>query len=220
LHGVSAGLPFDVSQRLGVGNVFPATGLLKRSETDKTRQVMELAGPVGGLLEKGMDAWGAAQTRKDAAHKTAAMLKAGMPKAFADAWQALDMLNTGQYSDARGRKVADTNGVDAMSKFLGFQPTDVAEKRREDRFKNQAVQLTKAVEGDIASLWAAGMNEKKPDKVQEAKDLLKDWNLKNPETPIRISHSQIVRRVKQMKMTAHERLLKSMPKELRNFVGG
>jgi len=220
LHGVSAGLPFDVSQRLGVGNVFPATGLLKRSETDKTRQVMELAGPVGGLLEKGIDAWGAAQTRKDAAHKAAAMLKAGMPKAFADAWQALDMLNTGQYSDARGRKVADTNGIDALSKFLGFQPTDVAEKRREDRYKNQAVQLTKAVEGDIASLWAAGMNEKKLEKVQEAKDLLKDWNEKNPETPIRISHSQIVRRVKQMKMTAHQRLLKSTPKELRNFVGG
>ena len=47
-RGVSgiAGVPIDVSGRLGMGNLIPGTGLLTK-KTDHTRDVAEIAGPAG-----------------------------------------------------------------------------------------------------------------------------------------------------------------------------
>jgi len=217
LHGVSAGLPVDLSQRLGAGNLIPGSALFKRSETNKTRDIAEFVGPVGGLLTKGMDAFDAAQTRQGLGNKLSAIGKAIVPKAMSDAWQGLDMLQSGQYKDVRGKKIVNTDATDALFKAIGLQPSSVAEQRRAERYLTQDVQLTKSVESDIAGLWAQGLNEKDQDKVKEAGALLKDWNDKNPDTPIRISHSQIVRRVKQMRLSSRDRLLKTAPKEMRRY---
>jgi N12 class adenine-specific DNA methylase len=217
LHGVSAGLPVDLSQRLGAGNLIPGSALFKRSETNKTRDIAEFVGPVGGLLTKGMDAFDAAQTRQGLGNKLSAIGKAIVPKAISDAWQGLDMLQSGQYKDVRGKKIVNTDATDALFKAIGLQPSSVAEQRRAERYLTQDVQLTKSVESDIAGLWAQGLNEKDQDKVKEAGALLKDWNDKNPDTPIRISHSQIVRRVKQMRLSSRDRLLKTAPKEMRRY---
>ena len=217
LHGISAGLPVDLSQRLGAGNLIPGSALFKRSETNKTRDIAEFVGPVGGLFTKGMDAFDAAQTRQGLGNKLSAVGKAIVPKAISDAWQGLDMLQSGQYKDVRGKKVVNTDATDALFKAIGLQPSSVAEQRRAERYLAQDVQLTKSVESDIAGLWAQGLNEKDQDKVKEAQSLLKDWNDKNHDTPIRISHSQIVRRVKQMRLSSRDRLLKTAPKELRRY---
>ena len=77
--------------------------------------------------------------------------------------------------------------------------------------------MAKTYEGDIAELWASGIYEKDSGKVAEAKDMLAEWNRKNPGTPIRIKMNQILRRVKQMKLTSRERLMKTTPKELRQY---
>ena len=217
LHGISAGLPVDLSQRLGAGNLIPGSALFKRSETNKTRDIAEFVGPVGGLFTKGMDAFDAAQTRQGLGNKLSAVGKAIVPKAISDAWQGLDMLQSGQYKDVRGKKIVNTDASDALFKAIGLQPTSVAEQRRAERYLTQDVQLTKSVESDIAGLWTQGLNEKDQDKVKEAQSLLKDWNDKNHDTPIRISHSQIVRRVKQMRLSSRDRLLKTAPKELRRY---
>ena len=44
--------------------------------------------------------------------------------------QAVDMVQTGEYRDTRGRKVVDVSGFDAFIKSVGFQPNTVAEPRR------------------------------------------------------------------------------------------
>ena len=217
LYGISHGLPIDVSSRLGVGNIIPGSALLKKSETDKTRDVMEFVGPVGSLSKKIVDAFEAAGSRDSLTSQASAVGKSLVPKAISDVAQAIDMMQTGQYRDTRGRKVSDADMTDALSKLLGFQPTNVAEPRRAERYLNQSVTMAKAVESDIASLWASGVVEKNRDKVDEAKAMLKDWNEKNADTPIKVNMKQILSRVRQMRLTSGDRLLKSTPKELRKY---
>jgi hypothetical protein len=217
LYGLSHGLPIDVSSRLSVGNIVPGSALFKKSEIDKSRDVMEFAGPAGSLSKRIVDAFEAAGSRDSFTGQASAVGRAVIPKAMSDLAQAIDMQITGQYRDTRGRKVADADLSDALSKALGFQPTSVAEPRRAERYLNQSVTMAKTVEADIAGLWAGGIVEKNRGKVDEAKSMLKDWNEKNPETPIRVDLKQIQRRVKQMRMTSGERLLKSTPKEIRRY---
>jgi hypothetical protein len=217
LYGLSHGMPFDVSSRLSVGNIIPGSALFKKSEIDKSRDVMEFAGPAGSLSKRIVDAFEAAGSRDSLTGQASAVGKALVPKAMSDVVQAMDMQLTGQYRDTRGRKVADADLPDVIAKALGFQPTSVAEPRRAERYLNQSVTMAKAVEGDIAGLWASGIVEKNRGKVDEAKTMLQDWNAKNPETPIRVNMKQITRRVKQMRLTSGERLLKSTPKEIRRY---
>jgi hypothetical protein len=217
LYGLSHGMPFDVSSRLSVGNIIPGSALFKKSEIDKSRDVMEFAGPAGSLSKRIVDAFEAAGSRDSLTGQASAVGKALVPKAMSDVVQAMDMQLTGQYRDTRGRKVADADLPDVIAKALGFQPTSVAEPRRAERYLNQSVTMAKAVEGDIAGLWASGIVEKNRGKVDEAKTMLQDWNTKNPETPIRVNMKQITRRVKQMRLTSGERLLKSTPKEIRRY---
>lgn len=217
LYGASYGSPIDVSQRLGVGNIIPGSAILKRTETDKSRDVMEFAGPAGSLIQKGIQAFNAAESRDNLSSKLIAGGHAIIPKAFSDARQALDMLETGHYRDSKGRNVAATDTGDAVFKLLGLQPSSVAIPRRQDRYLNQDITMVKTIKADINELWAQGIFEKDNDKVEEAKAMLKDWNEKNPETPILINLKSIGTRVKQMRLTSAERMVKTSPKEMRGY---
>lgn len=217
LHGISSVLPFDIGSRLSVGNVIPGTAILKKSETDKAKDVMEFAGPAGSVLQKLVQAFEASQTRNTLLGKAHAIAHEAMPKAFSDAYQAMDMMQTGYYRDYKGKNVHKTDSIDATFKLLGFQPTSVSEPRSHERMLQQDIALTKSIESDIAELWANGVYEKDQSKVKEAKESLEDWNKKNPETPIKIKMNQILKRVKAMKQTSAERMLKTTPKELRGM---
>lgn len=217
LHGISSVLPFDIGSRLSVGNVIPGTAILKKSETDKTRDVMEFAGPAGGVLQKLVQAFEASQTRNTLLGKAQAVAHEAMPKAFSDAYQAMDMMQTGYYRDYKGKNVRKTDSIDATFKLLGFQPTSISEPRSHERMLQQDIALVKSIESDIADLWANGVYEKDQSKVKEAKESLENWNKKNPETPIKIKMNQILKRVKAMKQTSADRMLKTTPKELRNM---
>jgi hypothetical protein len=143
--------------------------------------------------------------------------KTMLPKAITDIIQAIDMENTGQYRDFRGYNVTKVGTGDAIAKAVGFNPNTVAERRRPEREFMQSSKMTSLTESEIVGLWAAGVYEKDSDKIDAAKRLLKDWNMKNPETPIKINMQQVIRRTKAMRQTSAERLLKAAPKELRRY---
>lgn len=218
LYGASHGSPIDFSQRVGLGNLVPGTGLLKRSEPNKTRDIAEFVGPVGGMFNKAMDSAAAMQSRQGAIQKAGVGLKAILPLALTNLAQGVDMASTGQYHDYRGKNVTSVDMVDAVMKSIGFQPRSVAETRRPERFLTQDITMAKTVESDIVELWADGVNENDSDKISEARSMLSDWNTKNPETPIRIKPKQVQTRVRAMKLTSRQRLMKTAPRELRRHV--
>lgn len=212
-RGGSAALPVDVSQRLGVGNMIPGTALLKRGEPDKTREIAQALGPAGGLAQQ----IGAGYQSVMAGQPMAAV-KGVTPIALQNVFKAADMWQRGYYADQSGRRVIDTTPMDALFKAGGLQPADVAEAQRKVGNVQRDIKLAKTVEDEIADLWARGRADKEPETVERARQMLRDWNEKNPGLRIRISTEQIDRRVKQMRSERSERVIKSAPPELRGGV--
>lgn len=128
------------------------------------------------------------------------------------------MAATDQYTDARGRKVIETTPGEAALKFIGFQPADVARVQETTRTVQQMVALNKIREGEIADKWAKAIVSGDQDGIQSARDELNEWNRANPDSPIRISVTQIQRRVKALKEDKATRMERTAPKELRQEV--
>ena len=213
LYGVSAFMPFDIQGRMGMGNLIPASDVFKPSNQDRTRSVMELIGAPGSLASDSMDALqglGAGKTAFD-------VLSQFAPVAIKNAFKGGEMSQAGFYDDTKGRRVVDTDGLDAFFKAIGFQPAKVAESTRVSRTIQQSVDRARQVESQIAEMLAKAQFEDNPDMLKKAKERLQQWNTDNPDLPIVITPRQVIQRLQKMRMTREERQLKSTPRELRQF---
>lgn len=203
------GMPLDVSGRLGLGNILPATGLLVKKE-DHSKDLLEVAGPSGDLVQRGFQSINYALDGRFGKAVTTIL-----PTAARNVVKGADMASTGEYTDTRDKKVIDTTPGEAVAKMVGFQPTSVARRSDADRTAQVLIANAKMRESEIADLWARGVANGRPDDVKEAQAALRDWNEKNPDTPIRIAPRQIRQRVANLKKTRAERLQASSPKEMR-----
>lgn len=213
-HGVSSFMPIDVSARLGMGNIIPGTEALKKSSSDKGRDAAEVLGPIGSVLKGSFTVLDDVGTGKDFGE----LIRPVAPKAYGDLYQALDILQTGYYRDSRGRKVVEADALDAAMKAIGFQPNAVAEPRRVEWMIGQSAQMQRAVRSDIYELWSRGVFEQDAEKVAIAKEMLRNWNRKNPDTPIRANPQSIAQRVKAMRSSSAERMVKATPREMRGMI--
>jgi N12 class adenine-specific DNA methylase len=207
-----AGSPIDISGRMSMANLLPGTGLLLK-KTDHSRDLQELLGPVGDLVKRGFSAANMALSGDFGK----AALEAS-PRAVANAAKGVDMANTGIYTDTRGRKVIETDLADAASKFIGFQPQAVARVQDANWRMQNMISQTKLRESEIADRWAQGVFEGDKAKVADAREMLADWNEKNPDTRIKINMPQIIKRVRAMRMSKADRIAASAPRELRAAV--
>jgi N12 class adenine-specific DNA methylase len=212
MHGVSGlpGSPVDVQQRLGLSNIVPGTGLFMRSNPDKTREIAEFVGPIGGVYTQAARAVEALQ-----AGAPGRALQQGTPIAAQNVMRGYEMWQTGEYKDAAGRKVADVTPTDAAFKAIGLQPATVGAKQRVAGDVQQSIRMVRVVEQGIADRWTRGIIDQKPEEVQRAVAELHAWNLANPEWKILISPAQIKARVEATKISRDVRLMKSAPPEVR-----
>ncbi|WAC72062.1 PLxRFG domain-containing protein [Roseateles sp. SL47] len=204
-YGFSAlpGIPLDVAGRLGVGNLLPGTGMFRKDKSDKSGDVLEVAGPAGAVVKGVTEALDQGS------------LQPALPTAFRNMWKGVDTAVHGAYRDTKGRRVIDADMVDAAAKFAGFQPATVAAASRADGIQISRQALARNVESEIASDWAAARFEGDLEGERAARARIKDWNEKNPDTPIGITMGQILKRVRLMRQTRQQRLQKAAPKELR-----
>ncbi len=214
LKGVSglAGVPVDLSGRLGMGNLLPGTGLLAK-KNDYSRDLGEFAGPAGDFAKRIFQGVG-----KVLGGDVGEGALSVSPVAGRNIWKAYDMWTTGMYRDDKGRKVIDTDGFEAASKLIGFQPNSVARVQDATGQKQQMIALNKIREAEIADDWAQGVFEKDDGKIADARAALRDWNVKNPESPIRINPGQVMKRVRSMREDKATRIAKTAPKEIRAAV--
>jgi hypothetical protein len=212
--GLSAlpGVPIDVSGRLGMGNLIPGTGLLVDKD-DHTRDVTEFAGAAGDF---------ATRVFKGANQALQGDVVGGMqqisPRASANAAKALEMFTTGQYKDDRGRKVIDVDGFDASMKALGFQPAGVAQVQEATGLQQQLIAGVKQAERRFAERWAQAVADGDQKELASVREDIRDWNAKNPDTPVRINRSQIAKRVQAMREDKATRIEKTAPKAIRATV--
>lgn len=207
-----AGSPIDISGRMSMANLIPGTGLLLK-KPNQSRDMQELVGPVGDLVKRG---WKGADLALSGEFGKA--LLEVSPRAVANAAKGVDMANTGVYTDTRGRKVIETDLGDAAAKFIGFQPQSVARVQDATFTVQKMVSQNKMREAEIAEKWAQGIYEGNKAKIEEARAAMRDWNRKNPKTPIRIELPQILKRVRAMRMSKEDRIAKTAPSEIRGVV--
>jgi hypothetical protein len=191
-----AGMPFDVSQRLGMHDLLPGTGILKKSETRKEDQVLEAFGVAGSFV-------------RDALRGEA------RPIAIRNLDKAIDIANTGMYRDTRGRKVIDADGFDAFMKAMGLQPGNVGRESRAISSQYELQTLFRVVKGEISEQLALGRFEGDAEKVTAAREALERWNEQNPEARIQINNAAILRRVLEMRRDRRDRFLRASPREIR-----
>jgi hypothetical protein len=205
--------PINVAGRFSMGNLIPGTAFFARSTTDRATELANITGPLGSFLT---NVSGAYQSIQDDQFGRAAV--GVLPRAFGDFIKAVDMAQTGQYRDFKGRKVIDTTGADVLFKAIGIQPGDVAQAQARASDVRQDVALHSVVETSLADRWARGVIDNDPDAVQKAiRDLLA-WNIRNPEQRIAITPDQIRRRVREATMERSVRLTRSSPKEIRGAI--
>jgi hypothetical protein len=214
-HGVSAvpGVPFDIQGRLGVQQLIPLSGVFKRSETDKSQQIANAIGPMGGLYQqaqRGVESLESGQLDR--------MFQQGTPRAVQAMLQGIDMWQTGVYRDHKGQKVMDVSKTDAFIKMTGIQPQDVAHAQRVESDIRQDINLHNTVEASIANKWAAGIVNNDPDSVRAAVQEMLTWNLKNQDSPVILNPVQIRQRVQAAILDQATRTIKSTPKEMRSGV--
>ena len=210
-RGLSSLLPLDVSARLGMGNIVPGTGILMKSNDKPARDIQEFFGPIASVFAGGKEVFDDIGSGKGVLE----MVRPIAPKAYGDLYQAVDMIQTGQYRDRAGRKVVDVSALDATLKAVGFQPNAVAGPRRIERMLAQSAAMHRAVRQDIHELMARGRYENDADKVAAARGMMKAWNEKNPETPIRLNPTGVATRVRAMRQSSADRLVKATPKDMR-----
>ena len=214
LKGVSgiSGVPIDVAGRFGMGNLIPATGLLK-NKSSHVSDAAELLGAPGDFIQR---SYGAAS--KLAGGDVGGALTDISPRAVANAVKGVDMINTGEYKDGRGYKVNDVTPLEGALKAFGFQPNSTAHVQD---IKGQAIDLisqTRAESTKIQEHWAQGIAKGDADMINDARQMRDDWNEKNPETPIRVSMPGILKRVQNMRKDALDRVQKTAPQALKSAV--
>ncbi len=212
LKGVSGipGMPIDVQSRLSLGNLIPGTGALVPSNPSKGRDTAELLGPAGSLV----------QSATRAAEKVARgeLQSAGgelAPRAIGHIAQGIDMMRTGEYRDWQDRKVTDATLGESVWKAIGFHPNRVSKIQAAKRMLTEDRNMHRLRKDAIADKWAQGIFERDKTMIREAREELAKWNQANPQLPIVINRQQIKWRLRDKRMTAEDRFLRTMPKELR-----
>lgn len=215
LYGLSSFLPVDFQGRLGLGNLIPGTGMLKKSNTamESVRSIVEIAGPTASIgTQVGDAAEAASEENYDQARRNLA------PKAVKDLMMGLDMLDKGYAVDAAGNKKVNTTPADAYIKMLGFNPTVVAQKNRSQMVERQDINLQKETESSIVKQMARALSEGDKELEKKADRRLENWNKSNPNTPIVIKPRQIKDAMKNMASDSDARLIKRAPREMRGRV--
>lgn len=215
LYGASVRLPLDFSNRLGLGNLIPGTGLLKKSDAARRgRQTAELLGPTAGMAMQIGDAYDAVVEGN-----SGKALQNLAPKAIKDVLAASEMATKGRATDARGRKVVDTDATDVAVKAMGFTPTKVAQETRKTMPVQQDIALQKRTKESILSAWQEAIADGDKEAIKAARQTLDDWNRRNPETPIVVKPAQLKTGVRQLNTDKDRRVLKQAPKEMRGRIG-
>lgn len=215
LNGVSYGLPLDISGRMGLANLLPGTALFDPVKKDKVREITEFAGPVGGAVRSYMSGVDRVVTGVHGFDDVLSVAGIVTPVSISNGIKAFHMLQNGYYKDARGRRVIDTDNLDAAFKAMGFNPSVVANSSRAREELMNSTDSIRDAKARISEQWALGIAHRRPDQVAEARAQLAAWNEKNPGLPVRIDLANILRRAREAQMLAADRALKAAPKEMR-----
>ncbi|WP_017757006.1 PLxRFG domain-containing protein [Pseudacidovorax intermedius] len=210
-RGVSGvpGVPIDIAGRLGMGNLLPGTGLLTQKR-DHTSDVAELLGPSADLAKRAFQ--GSEKLLSGNPYEAGQLFA---PRAAENLRKGMEMAIDGQYRDSRGRKVIDTDFSEAVSKMIGFQPADVARVQEASAATQGMVEQNRIAKQNFADDMAKAVYERDYDRQQKVREAVREWNQRNPHSPISLDMAAVRRRVVAMRADKAKRIEQAAPKAIR-----
>jgi hypothetical protein len=209
LYGLSSLTPFDMS-RLGLGRILPTQWMTARTPGEMGRAVVEIIGPVGSMGQQVQDAFD-----KGADDGFLSGLSQLAPTAVVNAKKGVEMWNTGEYRNAKGAKIGNVNGFEAVGKGLGLQPSAIALKNRAVRAGLQDVTVQKDMQSMFLNQYVRAERDNDTEEMKRISEKVDEWNAKNPEAEVRLTAKNIIPARKNLSMDLETRSLKSAPKRMR-----
>lgn len=175
----------DFKGRMGMGDLIPATAYFSptTSEYMKSSEISQVAGPIGGLVEKVKEAVALAQV--GAYWQSATQLA---PKAGTSLLQGGTAALTGDYRNMKtGVKTNDVKPWEGVLKMMDAQPASIAKEGRVRGYEMK----DKATQDYINKRWKERYNEAlesgNRDQLRDVKQQIRDYNKDNPRYPIKFN---------------------------------
>ncbi|ENV00929.1 PLxRFG domain-containing protein [Acinetobacter variabilis] len=175
----------DFKGRMGMGDLIPASAYFSptTSEYMKSSEISQVAGPIGGLVEKVKEAVALAQI--------GAYMNAGtqlLPKAGTSLAQGAIAAKTGDYRNMKtGVKTNDVKPWEGVIKMLDAQPASIAKEGRVRGYEMK----DKATQDYINKRWKERYNEALEsgdrNQLRDVKQQIRDYNKDNPRYPIKFN---------------------------------
>ena len=218
---VNSAIPADIAGRVSIGNVFPGTGILL-SGADVGRELTDIAGPAPAALIG-----------------SATFLADLMRVPFSDRIQLLDAAREAPVTmlraagdavayaksdaivDRRGYIVADdANAGVIAARLLGFYPSAAAQQYSAIRVATRVTDYQKDVVAGFRQAWIKAKMEGDEARARDVVKSVEQWNEGAKGTGLEIGNfvKNSERALKQAKMPAGERTLKTLPKAGREDV--
>ena len=172
----------DVKGRMGMGDLIPATAYFSPTTSDymKSAELSNIAGPMGGLLEKVKESVALAQV--------GAYGQAGvqlLPKAATSMGQGVIAATTGDYRNMKtGVKTNDATVLDGIIKTLDAQPAGIAKEGRIRGLEMKDKAAKTAVNARWKERYEAALDSGERASISAVKQEIKEYNQENPRYPV------------------------------------
>lgn len=175
----------DVKGRMGMGDLIPATAYFSPTTSDymKSSEISQIAGPIGGLLEKVKESVALAQV--GAYGQSGVQL---LPKAITSVGQGAIAATTGDYRNMKtGVKTNDVEAWEGIIKMLDAQPASIA---KEGRFRGMELK-DKSAQTYVNARWKEryvnALESGDRTQVRAVKQEINDYNKDNPRYPVKFN---------------------------------
>lgn len=172
----------DVKGRMGMGDLIPATAYFSPTTSDymKSAELANIAGPIGGLIEKVKESVALAQV--------GAYGQAGvqlLPKAVTSMGQGAIAATTGDYRNMKtGVKTNDATVLDGIIKAFDAQPASIAKEGRIRGLEMKDKAAKTAVNARWKERYEAALDSGDRANVRTIQQEAKEYNKENPRYPV------------------------------------
>lgn len=172
----------DVKGRMGMGDLIPATAYFSptTSQYQKSSEVAQIGGAIGGLIEKVRESVELAQV---GSYGMAGVQL--LPKAATSFGQGLVAATTGDYRNMKtGVKTNDATVLDGVVKMLDAQPAGIAEQGRIRGLEMRDRAVQQSVNARWKERYVQALESGDRKQVMAVKQQIRDYNRDNPRYPI------------------------------------
>ena len=172
----------DVKGRMGMGDLIPATAYFSptTSQYQKSSEVAQIGGAIGGLIEKVRESVELAQV---GSYGMAGVQL--LPKAATSFGQGFVAATTGDYRNMKtGVKTNDATVLDGVIKMLDAQPAGIAEQGRIRGLEMRDRAVQQSVNSRWKERYVQALESGDRKQVMEVKQEIRDYNRDNPRYPI------------------------------------